>query len=54
MEYASSLAGVCSMLSKPARFNALIGSLPFALVASRMSVGTVPCLIPLDTTTLTF
>ena len=33
---------------------ALIGSLPFALVASRMSVGTVPCLIPLDTTTLTF
>ena len=54
MEYVSSEAVVCSTLSNPAFFNALIGSLPDALVASRMSAGTVACLTPLETTTLTF
>ena len=54
MEYVSSEAAVCSTLSNPAFFSALIGSLPDALVASRISAGTVACRTPLETTSLDF
>ena len=43
MEYVSSEAAVCSTLSNPAFFSALIGSLPDALVeASYVSVLELP------------